>query len=1300
MNPPRKSARGRSFGLRFLVRLVGWSFSAAVALIVLSYVALPALLRYGLPHALSRYGVVSSMEGARVSLTNEQVTLVGFQVGQAGGPAIRWGEVTARVEMAELLRGNIRIIEFQVKDARVDLAQLRASRWRPPDRAVAIPELGGLNIDIGNVVLRDLEFIDLSERVGQKVKLHSLSVGSLSHLEAGARVAFQLQGAVGDGSLRLAGQARMVENLPLFEGRYELGALELKGFGQLFGLATPRSVGGKVDGNGTFSLEVRQTDGTVAVDLTGSARVDGLELDSGETSITGTTANWSGEAEVFFPLSGGPPRFIARGSVASPTLEAARRKSAAPYGIFGRGLRWSGEMRRGSEFETDGRLSGDLLRIVTRREGERRLEIELSRFRSSSGYRSGRGRYAFETGKLAAKKAILTQVLDAGRQSVVAFRLVLEKARLGTDGHYIEGLEAESAEATIIEGAAIEPSRSARLISLGASKIEISTGGRALIGQLEIERAGIDIHEQSIDLSQVRARSVEAGVEAPFEAEAISASYLRQKSGVFETWGSNLRFSSAGISASGGVFSDQAAAQSLSQTMAGDPLWQANGVRAARLAIGSRQIEAGKLSAGRFAYGKLNQESIEIERGEGADFSIRYGSGIDAKTVKLESMRYRSGQIAVLEFAAAELKAPGIDFQGELSARGFDADSVRYLDADANVYLLERPSLGGLSGRFSTGIRIDAVRAGRFLHDRAAGADYEATELELSRTELSAAGGASAVMARLNRLEITLADDNRLSLKDVAAAHPARNAGGRFTADGGRVRTLSYNMPGGRIFELLDIDVGAIDGDENDGHRISSVSAASATASDPAAEAELKTGAVQIAAIRISADQGVSAEVASANAVSLAGFDADTSAAFSSDRISVGALTLRPGERLRLGKILLDDAVLTMGFDKEGELVLPELPFFSAERNASESLTIERLETRQPARLGFFDRSIAPPFDAVIFPLQARLENFHNRDPGRRAEFMLDGSMDESLNLEASGQFSVERDGLNLKVSGKVVATELERLGTYVAKHAKHAIQSGRGDAAFDIAVRGRRLSGTIRFVFTKVRLEPDKAFASAEGRNGEQLPLKHAFAMLEDKDGMVRLTVPLSGSFDDPGFNLSQGLIQAVSKSVRRTAMLTFKPLGLLVGAVGVSEGLEFRPVAFDPGEQRLDGDGLAHLDTLARALKTHPGFQVGICGRAVSADRIRIEQRQSEVPPGAQPLADEETSGPASVDFLLQKLAQQRASAVRRHLEENNQIRKVRLLSCEAKVESAPGRLPRVDLPVRLENESAAVPDSRSPG
>ncbi len=1299
LSPSRKSARGRSFGLRFLFRLIGWSFSAAIAFIVITYLALPALLRYGLPHALARYGVVSSVDGARVSLTNERVTLVGFQVGQAGGPAIRWGEVTARVDVAELLKGNIRIIDFQVKDARVDLAQLQASEWKPPDRAAAIPELKKLKIDVGNVVLRDLEFIGLSDRVGQKVELRSLSLGSLSHLEAGARVAFQMEGVAGDGSLRLAGQARMVDNLPVFEGRYELAALDLKGFGHLFGLATPRSVGGKVDGSGTFGLSYLQGDGVVHADLSGSARVDGLELDSGETSMTKTTVEWNGDAEVFWPVAGGRPRLIGRGSLISPTLEAARRTTAAPYGILVRGLRWSGEIRHGSEFEIDGALDGDLLRIDTGREGEPRLELELSRLSANSRYQSGRGWYEFETDKLTAESAKLFQPQDRGRQSLVAFKLLLERVRLSVDGYHVGRLKAESAEATVDEHSKAKASRSARFISLDASGIEISAGSGIRIKQLETEQAGFDFHEVSINLSKARGQGIAAGAEAQFEFETLSASSLRQITGMFETWGSTLQFSRAGISASGEFYSDEAAAESLSQTMSGDPIWEASSVHAARLSIGSRQIETGKLSSGRFAYGKFGGDLIEIERGEGVDFSIQYGSGIDAGAVKLGSMHYRSGQLAVLEFAESELKDPGITFQGELSAERVDADQARYLDADGDVSLFEMLKLGKLSGRISTGIHIDAAHAQRLFHDSAVGADYDAAGLDFSRLQFSDQGEASSVAGRLDSLDVALSDGVQLTLEDVAAAHPALNAVGIFAADGGRARTLSYSMPRNRILKILNVEVGAVDGDENDGHRISSVSAASATASDPEAGSEIETGSLRIAAIRISADRGVRADQASADEVSVTSLERNPSAAFSSARIVLNALALEKGELTRVGEVHLDAAALTMGLGDDGEFVLPELPFFSGDHESSVSFILERLETRQPARLSFFDRSTSPPFEAVIFPLQARLENFHSNDTGRRAKFMLDGRIDEFSNLKASGVFSTERDGLNLEVSGKVAAFELNRLNMYASKHAKRAVRSGHGDAEFDVAVRGRKLSGNIRFVFSKVKFERSKSLSASEGENQAELSLQNSFAMLKDKDGVVRLTVPLSGSLDDPRFNFSDGLVQALIKTVRNTVMLTFKPLGLLVGAaglVGSPEGLEFSPVAFDPGEPTLSGQGLAHLDALARELKKHPGVEVRICGRAVSADRIRIEQRRSE----GQPQSAQDRSGSESVDFVLQNLAQQRASTVRRYLEQKKQVTPGRLLNCEASVEPTPGRLPRVDLPVRVDHESTAAPDTGSPG
>lgn len=1293
LNPSRKSTRGRRSGFRILVRLVGWSFSAAVALIVLAYVALPAMLRYGLPHALARYGVESSVESASVNLANERVTLVGFQIGQSGGPAIRWGEVTARMDMVELLKGNIRIIDFQVKDGRVDLAQLRVSEWKPPARATAIPELRKLNIEIGNVVLADLELIGLSEKIGQKVELRSLSVGSLSHLEAGERVAFQLEGVVGDATLRLAGRARMVEDLPVIEGRYELGALDLEGFGHLFGLATPGSVDGRVDGNGTFGLAYVQGEGVIRADLSGTARVSGLELDSGEARFTRTTAEWRGDARVFWPVAGGPPRFTARGDLNSPALEAARTNSA-PFGILMRGLRWNGELRQGSEFAMEGRFTGELLRVDAAGDADGRLDVELSHISADAKYRWDRGGHEFEAGTLTAESAILTLARDGGRRSAAASRILLEKVRLGDGGYAVGRFEAESAKATVVGGAELTPSRVAQFIGLGASGIDVRAGGGAVIDQVETVQAKLDLDQLSIGLSNARARNIEAGKETPFEAQSFSASSLRQKTGDLETWASELRFSGAGISALGEVFSGEAAAERLSQARAGDPLWEATGVRAAGLVIGSRQIETGKLSAGQFAYGDSGSDLIEIDRGEGSDLLIQYNSRIDAGTLKLESMRFRRGGIAALEFSTAELQAPGISFQGELSAKRFDAERARYLDADANVSLIETLKLGELSGRLSTGLRIDAAHATRLVHDRAAGADYEAAGLALSRIEFSGTGSASAVAGRLETLELALADGARLTLEEVAAAHPVRTAAGSIAADGGRVRKLSYRMPGERVVNVLDIDVGAIEGDENDAHRIASVNAAGAEAFDPAAEGELRIGALQITAIRISAAEGVRAERASATSVSVQGLEGAPTASFFSARINFDRPALEPGERLRLGDVLLDEAALTMGLNDSGEFVLPGLPFLSVGRDESSGgLTIRRLETRQAARFDFFDRSASPAFEIVISPLRARLENVHTAEPAGRAKFMVDGSAGEFSKLSASGEFSFENDGLNLEVSGKVAAFELDRLNMYAAKHARRAVRSGRGDAAFDIALRGRKLSGTIHFVFSKVAFEPAPAPGSDEERSPAELSLQHSFAMLKDRDGIVRLTVPLSGSLDDPKFNFSDGLVQALMKTVRSTVMLTFKPLGLLVDASGLfgsSAGVEFKPVAFQAGDQTLTGEGLAHLDALARTLEKHPSVEVQICGRAVSADRIQFEQRLNETRAGAEQPRDRDASGPAGVDVLLARLAEARASAVRRYLEDKKQIAPKRLLQCEATVGTTPGRLPRVDLTVLVETQS----------
>ncbi len=1275
---------------------MGWSISAAIALVVLAYIALPALIRYGLPQALARYGVVSSVEGARVNLASERVTLIGLQLGQAGGPEIRWGEVTARVDMAELLKGNIRIIDFQVKDARVDLARLRASEWNPPDRVSAIPELRKLNIDVGNVVLSDLEFIGLSEDVGQKVVLRSLSLGSLSHLEAGDRVAFQLQAMVGGAAVQLAGRARMVENLPVFEGRYEVSALELKGFGVLLGLATPGSVGGRVDGSGTFELQYEQGEGVIASQLSGQATINRFELEAGETRVTRTTLEWSGDSKVLWPVAGGPPRFNAGGTLSSPALEAARTVSQPPVGLLLRGMAWEGEIRRDNQFEMEGRLSGELLRIDATGQLSPRIEMELSGISAHSVYRAGGGNYEFNADRLSAENATLTQARELGRASATASRLLLHQINIANGDYAVGRLEAEVAEATEFEAASIKPSRSMRFIGIDAGGITLRPNGAALFERLGVTQASFEIGELTVDLSKARASNARTSARIPFEASAVSASSLRQKFGLFETWGSALRFSGANVSDSGQITAEEASAESLSQIRSGDPLWESRSVRAKGLSIKPDNLEAEILAAASFTHGSTGGEVIEIHQGEGIGFTLVYDSRVDARALVFGSMRYRGGQITTLNFDRGEIKAPGISFQGDLSARQLDAEGARHVDAEANVYQVEALTLGEISGHLASGLRIDAAQLTRLRRDHAAGPDYQADGLELSRIELLASGSASAVAGRLDALEISLEDGARLLLEDFSAARPVRTARARYGADGGRVKKLRYSRPGERVLDIFDIDVGTVSHDELGVHRLVSVNAAGIEADDPSAGRTLESGALQLSGIDFTPDGSVRADRAEVNAVFVRSASEDPSAAFSSARVILAGAELQRSGMLRIESVLVDGSVFTMGLDSKGEFVLPGLPFISADGEASGSLSVKRMETGKSARLNFFDRSTTPPFEITISPLQAKLEDFTSIDPARPATFTFDGSIDEFSRLKASGAFKMENDGVNLKVAGKVSAFELNRLNMYAAKHAKRAVQSGRGDAEFDIAVSGRKLSGNIQFVFSKVVFEPAPAETPGEGQNSDELSLQSSFAMLRDQDGVVRLTVPLSGSLDDPQFNFSDGLVQALIKTVRNTVMLTFKPLGLLVSAAGLiggSQGLEFKPVVFDSGERTLSGEGLAHLDALARQLEQHPGVEVQICGRAVSADRIRIEQRRGEASSDAQPPTAGQESGSARVDQRMEKLARERASSVRQYLEAKKQISPQRLLECETVVETTPGRLPRVDLPVVVNKRSKTI-------
>jgi hypothetical protein len=140
------------------------------------------------------------------------------------------------------------------------------------------------------------------------------------------------------------------------------------------------------------------------------------------------------------------------------------------------------------------------------------------------------------------------------------------------------------------------------------------------------------------------------------------------------------------------------------------------------------------------------------------------------------------------------------------------------------------------------------------------------------------------------------------------------------------------------------------------------------------------------------------------------------------------------------------------------------------------------------------------------------------------------------------------------------------------------------------------------------------------------KLPVLLAVALLKDRNGVIDLDLPISGSINDPQFSIG-GLIVKVIVNLLVKAITA--PFALLTGGGGP----DLSQVAFLPGTATLAPGAEAALDKVAKALQDRPGLRMTVTGTADLAaeheglqaawvqQRVLAEQRRLALREGAAP-------------------------------------------------------------------------------
>jgi uncharacterized protein involved in outer membrane biogenesis len=309
--------------------------------------------------------------------------------------------------------------------------------------------------------------------------------------------------------------------------------------------------------------------------------------------------------------------------------------------------------------------------------------------------------------------------------------------------------------------------------------------------------------------------------------------------------------------------------------------------------------------------------------------------------------------------------------------------------------------------------------------------------------------------------------------------------------------------------------------------------------------------------------------------------------------------------QLQIGEITLADFYSRVIIGADGKINLqklaaqkkdePEVQSPAADQATQAAAAPEASPTRvtigkinlQAGNVNFSDFFVKPNYSVNLTQFQGSVSELKPEAPG---DLLLQAKIDDAAPVEINGKINPLAKNLFLDIKANARDIELSPLTPYSAKYVGYGIEKGKLSLDVQYRVEDRKLTGQNKIILNQLtfgeRIESPTAIKA---------PVLLAVALLKDRNGVIDINLPISGSLDSPEFSVGGIVVQLVFNVITRAVTA---PFTLLAGLFG-SGSEELSYVEFDYGRARITPAVEGRLKTLARALNDRPALKLEISGR-----------------------------------------------------------------------------------------------------
>lgn len=260
------------------------------------------------------------------------------------------------------------------------------------------------------------------------------------------------------------------------------------------------------------------------------------------------------------------------------------------------------------------------------------------------------------------------------------------------------------------------------------------------------------------------------------------------------------------------------------------------------------------------------------------------------------------------------------------------------------------------------------------------------------------------------------------------------------------------------------------------------------------------------------------------------------------------------------------------------------------------TLAIERM------RANFADTLIKPNFTLSLQRVSGTIRGI-STDHSARAVVALKGTLGDNAPVSIDGTlrpFAYDRH-TDIKVRAENISLPI--FNPYSGRFAGYNISRGELTTEVHYKVYKRQLEAS-----HDVRIDQLTWGEATDTKQEASLPVKLATVLLRDRDGVIKLDLPLHGTLDDPKFSIWPLIWQVIENTLVKVVTAPFDALAAVFSG---TEDAKF--VDFEPGSAELSPYSKTALESLSKALSERPELSLDVpIGGVLDLDRQGLLERK----------------------------------------------------------------------------------------